>query len=752
MKSTLALALAAAGISQVSASFLNAASYSCPSNTDNQCTDKQSAGLDFTDLDDGSVGNYAGFQWSGFTCQSSFNKRDHLGKRTAVSSKCVSGHASTQKSSSPSFGCDSKSGVDKTSVGEFHVYPEFDCDLEFHYDMPDGSTCKHRSACSSSGTVVKNSQCGGAKNVTIVYPSQPAIPKETCSFAVPSISFSCGSASSTKVYSTKITSSTSKPATFTTSSKAESTHTYSVSKPVESTSSTHASSTTSPVTATAGSSSSYSQITPTTTSSAVVSSSTSKVESSSQVESSSSKVESSSSKVESSSSKVESSTKVESTTEVESSTKVESSTTKVETETSSTYKQETTSAVVSSASASKTTSSANEATTYPAGSASSSVATVPSASSATEVTTFTSVTSYLSTSTVLSTRVSTIISCAPEVTNCPASSGAVVTTEIIEVSTTICPVTETQTFTSSKPVETKPTTAVGTTAVGTTVETSSNAAETKPSSAVGSTTIVKGSSTVVVSSSTSPSAPVETLPCPAVVPSCLNTWLFAVGCKDNSDASCYCPDSQFVENVFTCIYAHGESDEQISEAVNYFQGICGNYAGSNPGIATAVPTYVSQVSPASSASASIYTTIVVDVTTVVPCTTSVGSTVSTIAGSSSTIIISTAVTVPQVVFSSITSGASTTDVAVVPGTYSAVPVVSATPTGATATGNSPVTGSAPYPTNVGSTLITAQPTGTGAVYPTKSASTTGVFATAGAARIGSGIGFLGFLGLAVAAL
>ncbi|KAH6646963.1 hypothetical protein BKA67DRAFT_630320 [Truncatella angustata] len=654
MKSTLALALAAAGISQVSASFLNAASYSCPSNTDNQCTDKQSAGLDFTDLDDGSVGNYAGFQWSGFTCQSSFNKRDHLGKRTAVSSKCVSGHASTQKSSSPSFGCDSKSGVDKTSVGEFHVYPEFDCDLEFHYDMPDGSTCKHRSACSSSGTVVKNSQCGGAKNVTIVYPSQPAIPKETCSFAVPSISFSCGSASSTKVYSTKITSSTSKPATFTTSSKAESTHTYSVSKPVESTSSTHASSTTSPVTATAGSSSSYSQITPTTTSSAVVSSSTSKVDS---------------------------------------------------------------------------------------------IATVPSASSATEVTTFTSVTSYLSTSTVLSTRVSTIISCAPEVTNCPASSGAVVTTEIIEVSTTICPVTETQTFTSSKPVETKPTTAVGTT-----VETSSNAAETKPSSAVGSTTIVKGSSTVVVSSSTSPSAPVETLPCPAVVPSCLNTWLFAVGCKDNSDASCYCPDSQFVENVFTCIYAHGESDEEISEAVNYFQGICGNYAGSNPGIATAVPTYVSQVSPASSASASIYTTIVVDVTTVVPCTTSVGSTVSTIAGSSSTIIISTAVTVPQVVFSSITSGASTTDVAVVPGTYSAVPVVSATPTGATATGNSPVTGSAPYPTNVGSTLITAQPTGTGAVYPTKSASTTGVFATAGAARIGSGIGFLGFLGLAVAAL
>jgi hypothetical protein len=48
----------------------------------------------------------------------------------------------------------------------------------------------------------------------------------------------------------------------------------------------------------------------------------------------------------------------------------------------------------------------------------------------------------LTTSTVFSTTVHTITSCAPEVTNCPARS-TVYSTEVIAVSTTICPVTAT---------------------------------------------------------------------------------------------------------------------------------------------------------------------------------------------------------------------------------------------------------------------------------------------------------------------
>ncbi|KIH92995.1 hypothetical protein SPBR_03196 [Sporothrix brasiliensis 5110] len=48
----------------------------------------------------------------------------------------------------------------------------------------------------------------------------------------------------------------------------------------------------------------------------------------------------------------------------------------------------------------------------------------------------------LTTSTVFSTTVHTITSCAPEVTNCPARS-TVYSTEVVAVSTTICPVTVT---------------------------------------------------------------------------------------------------------------------------------------------------------------------------------------------------------------------------------------------------------------------------------------------------------------------
>lgn len=68
--------------------------------------------------------------------------------------------------------------------------------------MGDGSTCKQRSSCSSQGSTVKNSQCGGAKNVTIVYPSGQSgdkIPKasSTCGISIPTVSFDCSSASST---------------------------------------------------------------------------------------------------------------------------------------------------------------------------------------------------------------------------------------------------------------------------------------------------------------------------------------------------------------------------------------------------------------------------------------------------------------------------------------------------------------------------------------------------------------------------
>ncbi|KAG6306130.1 hypothetical protein E4U45_007700 [Claviceps purpurea] len=76
-------------------------------------------------------------------------------------------------------------------------------------------------------------------------------------------------------------------------------------------------------------------------------------------------------------------------------------------------------------------------------------------------------------------------------------------------------------------------------------------------------------------------------PCPQVVPRCLNTFLeLKSKCKDNKDAACYCPNKDFVNVVFNCIYAHGENDNVISEAISFFQGMCGQYIPQNPAIAT----------------------------------------------------------------------------------------------------------------------------------------------------------------------
>ncbi|KAI2604993.1 uncharacterized protein GGS25DRAFT_524491 [Hypoxylon fragiforme] len=663
MKNTLSFVALATSLGQVSATglgfgFSNAPKFTCPDNTDNVCIPDIVKGIDWSDLNIGGFESYKGFKWSGFTCADKFSKRDELAPRT-FQNKCITGKATKDKTQSPKISCDKSQGVSKTSIKKFQVTPEFDCDLEFHYTMPDGSSCKHRSSCKASGTTVENTQCGGATDVTIVYPEQPKLPKSTCDFGIHQIDFDCEDAQPTTSY-------------------IASTSTYAVSTPSL----------------------------PATISSAI---------------SSSSAVVSSSSAVVSSSSAVVSSS----------------------------------SAVISSTSAVETTSSAYEVSSSAASSISSS-----------EVLSSFSVTSYLTTSTVFTTSVQTITSCGATVTNCPARS-TVLTTVTVPISTTICPVTETISVSSTQAVSTPGSYP----AESTSLPIGSSTSEVKPT---GSTSLPIASSTQVVStpggyptesastligssssenkpttslpigsSTSSPAGPVETLPCPDVVPSCLNTWMFSVGCKDNTDSSCYCPDASFVSNVFTCLYAHGESDEVISEAINYFQGIC---APINPGVFTGAESITTILTATATAPPAAVTTIEVATTVVVPCTNEAGE---TIPSSSSTITINTSYTVPAVVFTTLTSGPSSTGVVVVPGTYVAtVPV--AVPTLATPTATA--TPVAPYPTITGSTTLFTAPGSTGLVYPTASISSTSPIPTAGAAHIGAGMGALGFAGMVVAAL
>ncbi|KAJ0130512.1 hypothetical protein CTA2_2985, partial [Colletotrichum tanaceti] len=179
---------------------------------------------------------------------------------------------------------------------------------------------------------------------------------------------------------------------------------------------------------------------------------------------------------------------------------------------------------------------------------------------------------------IYTTRVETVTSCAPEITNCPAGSQALVTVTV-PLTTTVCPVTETIVHTPG-PAPSQP------------AGQPSNPAG-QPSEAVSSQKPV-GSGSVTKPSPTEPAAPVETLPCPDVVPQCLSTWIWSSGCTDNSDSNCYCPDAAFVENVFSCIYAYGASDEIISKATEFFQGICAPHIPENPAIIT-VPEKITTV-------------------------------------------------------------------------------------------------------------------------------------------------------------
>ncbi|KAI3541363.1 adhesin protein Mad1 [Colletotrichum abscissum] len=684
MKNSVALLALAAGVSQVTATGWNKfPSFTCPENTDNKCDDKQKDGFSWGDLNTGSFSNYGGFDFKGWTCGSDFSKRDVLAPRTFGKGKVIEGSCGSTKETSPSFGCGSgTSSPDKFSIVHFDVSVEFDCDLEFHYDMPDGSSCKHRSACSKSGTTVKNSQCGGAKNVTIVYPEQPSKPKTTCGVGIHTISFDCSppqttvppktKTSSFAIATTLSTKTHDKPVK--TTSEAEATSTAVVpsvskpTKPVEETTEATKPATTGP------------------------SKETETAPVPSKGETTSAALPSISIPADSTTAVVPSVTKPAETPIV---SKPTEETTKPVESVTKPVGGETTSAALPSASVPTVPGNGTQpAETVPA--------TVPAVPE-------TKTTVYDTTSTVYTTRVETVTSCAPEVTNCPAKSHAVVTVTV-PVSTTICPVTETFVHTPgvpSKPAATQP--------AGV------------PSQGV--------SSQKPVASVTVPAGPVETLPCPDVVPQCLSTWMFSSGCTDNSDVNCFCPDSKFVENVFSCIYSYGASDEIISKATQFFQGICAAHIPENPAIVTVPATIttaitVSATKPAATNPAE-YTTVTVDKTIVVPCVTSG----TTVPGSSTTAIIKTTLEVPHVSFA--TNSASV----VVPVPAPSAPAGTPVAPGATASSQAPV---APYPTTPAAGASKTTPVGTGgAAVPT----TTGVV-VAGAGKTTFGLGAV----VAIAAL
>ncbi|KAL5866698.1 hypothetical protein ACKVWC_010590 [Pyricularia oryzae] len=625
-------------VAGATATFKGANPFECPSNTDNQCKPKQAGGFNWSDLNPGKFSSYDDFNFKGWECKEdkSFTRRGHFDRRT--SGKVIDGRASSNKGDCPSF--DSK---DKFSLDTFHMSTEFDCDLEFHYGMPDGSTCRQRSPCKKSGSTIKNTQCGGAKGVTIVYPPQPNKPKKDCGITVTSVSFDCSTRPPKPTSSVKTSS---QPPKVTTTSQ-----------PPQITSA--------------------------------------------------------------------------------SSLPPKDTTSQPPKDTTSQPPKDTTSQPpkgTGSASVPPPQGTASNSVPPPQGTASNSVPpqgtasasqppkdTVSQPPAATTSITSTMITIIPSTSTVFTTKVSTVFSCAEDVKDCPGRSTTAVITVSVPVSTTVTQITETKT-TVLPPVTTpglpgSPVTTPGAPA------TTPGAPGTTPG-APGTTVNVPGTTVNVPGTTITAPGPVVTLPCPDVVPKCLNTWIFQLGCKDNTDSNCYCPDTAFVENVFQCFYAHGESDSVISEAVIYFQGICAPHIPQNPAIITGptITSYITVTAPPTpiATNPAAITTISVDKTTVVPCTDDAGN---PIPSSSSTVTISTTIVVPKLGFTTAPPAPGATgpaggsdnggDIGLVPVT-TAIPIVTGTapgsgasPTGGNVPGVPAGTGVPPRPSTTGTIPVKA---------------------------------------------
>jgi hypothetical protein len=67
-------------------------------------------------------------------------------------SRCISTDASEYDFSNE-ISCDKQ-----FSVGHMDVTADRDADIEFHYGMPDGSTCKKVASCGPTGATIPNDQ------------------------------------------------------------------------------------------------------------------------------------------------------------------------------------------------------------------------------------------------------------------------------------------------------------------------------------------------------------------------------------------------------------------------------------------------------------------------------------------------------------------------------------------------------------------------------------------------------------------
>jgi hypothetical protein len=163
--------------------------FSSPQYANNECSDKQKSGFDWSDLKDGDSNfQYGDFDFSkNWKCSNSVGKRDMLTKRTfgnkAIVNKC-------SKKQPATFGCDKRQNG--FSITTIDISVEFDVEIDLHYTMNDGSLCKQKSVpCKKDGSTIQNTQCGGAKTVDVYLGSRFQGSQSECQIGLHHIGFDC---------------------------------------------------------------------------------------------------------------------------------------------------------------------------------------------------------------------------------------------------------------------------------------------------------------------------------------------------------------------------------------------------------------------------------------------------------------------------------------------------------------------------------------------------------------------------------
>jgi hypothetical protein len=189
MKTTYALLAGLAAQHAAATWSISGQPFKSPQYANNECSDKQKGGFDWSDLKDGDSNfQYGDFDFSkNWKCSTSVGKRDVLTKRTfgakAIKNKC-------SKAQPASFGCNKRK--DGFSITTIDVSVEFDVEIDLHYTMNDGSICRQKSVpCKKDGSTIENTQCGGAKSVDVYLGSRYKGDKSDCEIGLHHIGFDC---------------------------------------------------------------------------------------------------------------------------------------------------------------------------------------------------------------------------------------------------------------------------------------------------------------------------------------------------------------------------------------------------------------------------------------------------------------------------------------------------------------------------------------------------------------------------------